>query len=342
MAGKSRSGARQALANGTALLDQVNLRLLELLQQDPRLTMAELARRVGMSAPAVTERVQRLESTGVIAGYRMDLDPAALGLPICAYVRVRPGPPCSSRGSSRARRCYTPGDRVPPDHRGRLLPAEGPGRGGRSAGDHPGSLSFLRPDHHLDRAVLARAASIASPGSLMRILVGVASRGAPELLRALDPLVSVSGQEWSWFTCWTTGAREEMELAGGRLRSRPIPRHRLREIAEAERQAARAALDEAVEVALALGALPETLIEEGEPGRILCRRIEERDCDLGRGGARRRPKRDQAGPKSVGHTARFVLDHSPRPVQLHPDGSPPADRPGQRTWRLASSWNCPD
>ena len=92
MAGKSRSGGRQALANGTALLDQVNLRLLELLQQDPRLTMAELARRVGMSAPAVTDRVQRLEQGGVIAGYRLDVDPKALGLPICAYVRVRPGP----------------------------------------------------------------------------------------------------------------------------------------------------------------------------------------------------------------------------------------------------------
>ena len=45
-----------------------------------------------MSAPAVTERVQRLEEQGVIAGYRLELDPAALGLPIAAYVRVRPGP----------------------------------------------------------------------------------------------------------------------------------------------------------------------------------------------------------------------------------------------------------
>ena len=57
-----------------------------------RTTMAELARRVGMSAPAVTERVQRLEEQGVIAGYRLELDPGALGLPIAAYVRVRPGP----------------------------------------------------------------------------------------------------------------------------------------------------------------------------------------------------------------------------------------------------------
>jgi Lrp/AsnC family leucine-responsive transcriptional regulator len=56
------------------------------------MTMAELARRVSMSAPAVTERVQRLEQRGVIAGYRLDVDPKALGLPIAAYIRVRPGP----------------------------------------------------------------------------------------------------------------------------------------------------------------------------------------------------------------------------------------------------------
>jgi Lrp/AsnC family leucine-responsive transcriptional regulator len=70
----------------------VNLRLLAELRDNPRLSMSELARRVGMSAPAVTERVQRLEATGVIVGYRMDVDPAALGLPVTALVRIRPGP----------------------------------------------------------------------------------------------------------------------------------------------------------------------------------------------------------------------------------------------------------
>jgi len=75
-----------------ALLDAVNVRLLEELQGDPRLTMTELGRRVSMSSPAVTERVRRLEEAGVIRGYRLDLDPAALGLPLAAYVRVRPNP----------------------------------------------------------------------------------------------------------------------------------------------------------------------------------------------------------------------------------------------------------
>jgi Lrp/AsnC family transcriptional regulator, leucine-responsive regulatory protein len=73
-------------------LDAVNRRLLAELHADPRTTMSALARRVGMSPPAVTERVQRMERAGVIRGYRLDVDPAALGLPVAAWVRVRPGP----------------------------------------------------------------------------------------------------------------------------------------------------------------------------------------------------------------------------------------------------------
>ena len=45
-----------------------------------------------MSAPAVRDRVRRLEEAGIILGYRLDIDPAALGLPVAAWVRVRPGP----------------------------------------------------------------------------------------------------------------------------------------------------------------------------------------------------------------------------------------------------------
>jgi len=52
--------------------------------------MSALARRVGMSAPAVSERIQRLERAGVITGYRVDISPAALGLPVTAFVRIRP------------------------------------------------------------------------------------------------------------------------------------------------------------------------------------------------------------------------------------------------------------
>src|ERR1700758_1360963 len=73
-------------------IDAVNRRILEELQREPRLTMSELGRRVGMSSPSVTERVRRLEEAGVIRGYRLDLNPAALGLPIAAYIRIRPNP----------------------------------------------------------------------------------------------------------------------------------------------------------------------------------------------------------------------------------------------------------
>ncbi|MEW2524337.1 Lrp/AsnC family transcriptional regulator [Streptomyces sp. NPDC047071] len=78
--------------NDKNLFDGIGLRVLARLRDDPRLSMSELARRVGVSAPTVSERVQRLESAGVIRGYRLDLDPAALGLPVAAYVRIRPGP----------------------------------------------------------------------------------------------------------------------------------------------------------------------------------------------------------------------------------------------------------
>lgn len=79
------------------LLDRQNMAILAALQRDPRLTMAALGRRIGLSPPAITERVRRLEEAGIIKGYRIDLDPAALGLPIAAYVRVRPQPGQLSR-----------------------------------------------------------------------------------------------------------------------------------------------------------------------------------------------------------------------------------------------------
>jgi len=74
------------------LRDARNLELIRLLQQDPRASISELARRITMSAPAVKERLTRLEEAGVIRGYTLDLDPGALGWPITAYVRIRPMP----------------------------------------------------------------------------------------------------------------------------------------------------------------------------------------------------------------------------------------------------------
>lgn len=87
-----RARTREAAAFESNLLDEVNLRLLQELQGEGRIGMAELGRRIGMSAPAVAERVQRLERAGVIAGYHAEIDPAKLGFPVAAIVRIRPAP----------------------------------------------------------------------------------------------------------------------------------------------------------------------------------------------------------------------------------------------------------
>lgn len=73
----------------TAELDDVDWRLLEALQADGRASYADLARLVGLSASAATERVRRLEESGVITGYRAEVDPERLGLAITALVRLR-------------------------------------------------------------------------------------------------------------------------------------------------------------------------------------------------------------------------------------------------------------
>ena len=74
------------------LLDERNIQLLTLLREDPRMSISEMARQMGMSAPAVRERLQRLEESGVVAGYRVDIDPRALGYTLAAFVRIKPMP----------------------------------------------------------------------------------------------------------------------------------------------------------------------------------------------------------------------------------------------------------
>jgi Lrp/AsnC family leucine-responsive transcriptional regulator len=74
------------------VLDATNRRLLGELQADARLSLAELGRRVGLSSPAVAERLHRLEQEGVILGYHARLDPRALGYALSAVIRVRPAP----------------------------------------------------------------------------------------------------------------------------------------------------------------------------------------------------------------------------------------------------------
>jgi Lrp/AsnC family transcriptional regulator, leucine-responsive regulatory protein len=85
-------GLLSRTASNRAAFDRTDRRIIGELAQDGRVSFAELGRRVNLSAPAVAERVQRLERAGVIVGYRAELDPRALGYPLTAIVRVRPAP----------------------------------------------------------------------------------------------------------------------------------------------------------------------------------------------------------------------------------------------------------
>lgn len=69
-------------------IDSIDCEILAELQANARIAFAELGRRVGLSTPAVIERVHRLEEKQVIVGYRTLVDPAKVGLPVRAFVKV--------------------------------------------------------------------------------------------------------------------------------------------------------------------------------------------------------------------------------------------------------------
>jgi Lrp/AsnC family leucine-responsive transcriptional regulator len=73
-------------------IDPVDAKILRALARDARISTAELSRLVGLSAPSVSERVKRLEESGVIEGYSVKINAAALGLPLAAWLRIRPIP----------------------------------------------------------------------------------------------------------------------------------------------------------------------------------------------------------------------------------------------------------
>jgi len=70
------------------MVDEIDKKILRELQQDARTSYAELGRRVGLTTPAVIERVRKLEDAGIITGYRAEIDTAKVGLPITAFVRM--------------------------------------------------------------------------------------------------------------------------------------------------------------------------------------------------------------------------------------------------------------
>jgi len=70
------------------LLDSTGWQLLQALQQDARLSYTELGQRVGLTAPAVAERVRKMEDAGIISGYHAEINRAKIGFPITAIIRM--------------------------------------------------------------------------------------------------------------------------------------------------------------------------------------------------------------------------------------------------------------
>src|SRR5215469_4475972 len=70
------------------MLDGTGWQLLQELQQNARLSYSELGQRVGLSAPAVADRIHRMEEAGIITGYRADVNMSKLGLPVTAIIRL--------------------------------------------------------------------------------------------------------------------------------------------------------------------------------------------------------------------------------------------------------------
>ena len=74
--------------NSERLLDNVGWKLLTLLQEDARRSFSELGRAVGLSSPAVAERVRRMEEAGIITGYHAAIDPQRVGMQLLAFMRL--------------------------------------------------------------------------------------------------------------------------------------------------------------------------------------------------------------------------------------------------------------
>lgn len=70
-------------------IDPTDIAILEVLQEDGRLPVSEVGRRIGLSQPATSERIKRLEERGIITGYSAQVDPQALGLAMQALLRLR-------------------------------------------------------------------------------------------------------------------------------------------------------------------------------------------------------------------------------------------------------------
>ena len=76
-------------------MEAINRQILRLLADDGRLSFTEIARQTGLSVSAVQQRVRRLEERGAIRGYSASIDPEAIGLPLAAFVSIKPFDPAA-------------------------------------------------------------------------------------------------------------------------------------------------------------------------------------------------------------------------------------------------------
>jgi Lrp/AsnC family leucine-responsive transcriptional regulator len=85
-------GKIAVVTNEASRLDIIDQRLLDALAQNARISLKELAQAANLSSPSAAERLRRLEERGIVKAFTIDIDPAALGYPLQAIVRVRPLP----------------------------------------------------------------------------------------------------------------------------------------------------------------------------------------------------------------------------------------------------------
>ena len=87
---KRRQKGKDSFSDASNLLDDRDRAILDRVLRDPEITLTELGRQVGMSRPAVSSRLRRLRRERIITGWRLDLNPEALGFRYTIYMRIRP------------------------------------------------------------------------------------------------------------------------------------------------------------------------------------------------------------------------------------------------------------
>ncbi len=157
----------------------------------------------------------------------------------------------------------------------------------------------------------------------MLILVAVDGYDTEAIFAELTRLLPLEGHELLFVYVHDTGVRGGMDLVRDRFHGRHLPAERAQTLSEAESEKADSILSEAAALATSKGAVVHMEAGSGEPGRVLARLAAERRASLIVIGARSGDGDLPPWPKSLGHTARFVLDHSPCPVLLLRHGEPP-------------------